>query len=122
MTHPGHPVIANGQERRSDSWPKLNDAFVKVLTAAKTIDFTADSTEATHYTVDASGGAVTATLPLISDATNNRFSFIKTDSSTLDVTVTAQSGESINGASTSSLLSQYDSVVVYNDGTDWWIE
>lgn len=127
MAHPGHPVIASAQEKRSDSRTKLNEAYYTVLVASKSTDFTAAYTEATHYLVDCSttSGAVAVTLPDPATATNQRYSFIKVDAATAAVTISSNGATgtgNINGASSYLLSSQWDGAVLYNDGTDWYVE
>ena len=70
--------------------------------------------------VDASSGAVTITLPAVATATNGFFVYIKkTDSSSNQVIVDADGAETIDGSTTLSLASQYDTTLVTTDGTEW---
>lgn len=71
--------------------------------------------------VDATGGAVTITLPTAASAINRCFYIKKIDASGNAVTVDGDGSETIDGATTASLASQYDSVQVVSDGTEWWI-
>jgi len=67
---------------------------------------------------DATGGAITLTLP---PAINkNMFRVIKIDSSGNAVTITAQGSDTINGAATLSLTVQYDATQFSSDGTTLW--
>lgn len=71
--------------------------------------------------VDASGGAVTVTLPTVADKTNKRYNIKKIDSSANAVTIDGDGSETIDDTTTRILSSQYDAVVIQNDGSEWWI-
>lgn len=125
MAHPTHPVIPTAQTKLSTSRPLINEAFYTVAVASKTAGFDAAVTEATHYLIDCTAGAVAAVLPDPATATNQRFSMIKVDGATPAVTVSSYGASgtgNINGAATYSLSSQWDKAVFYNDGTDWYVE
>lgn len=92
-----------------------NENFVETITAAKTTDGSEDI-----VLVDASGGAVTVTLGT-PDFEGESVFIKKTDSSANAVTVATEGSETIDGASTQSLASQYDKIKVVSDGTDWFI-
>lgn len=68
---------------------------------------------------DASGGAFTVTLP--SAATDVYVTTKKIDSSTNAVTVATPNTETIDGTSSLSLSSQYDSSTIVSDGTNYFI-
>jgi hypothetical protein len=70
--------------------------------------------------VDASGGAVTRTLPLSASWRGREIRIKKVDSSGNAVTVSRGGSDSIDGANTASLADQYDSVTVVADGTTNW--
>lgn len=70
--------------------------------------------------VDASGGAVTVTLPLSAGRMGRQIGVIKTDSSANAVTVARSGSDAINGASSKSLASQYSRTVVIADGASAW--
>jgi hypothetical protein len=69
--------------------------------------------------VNASGGARTITLP--SPVSGKRISVKKTDSSANAVIISRSSAETIDGNSSVSLASQYDSYTIISDGTNWFI-
>lgn len=73
------------------------------------------------YFVDATDGAVTITLPA-ADESSMRLSIKKIDSSANAVTVAAAGSDTIDGAATKSLASQYDAVEVVSDGSSAWYE
>ena len=70
---------------------------------------------------DASGGAITLTLPNVSSATDLQLDIKKVDSSANAVTIDGFSTQTIDGATTQALNTQYDSLTVICDGTEWWI-
>jgi hypothetical protein len=70
--------------------------------------------------VDATGGAVTVTLPLALGRGGRQIGVIKTDSSGNAVTVSRSGSDVINGATTQSLASQYSRMVVISDDTTNW--
>lgn len=90
-------------------------------------DVTSTTTQTGAYTAsnfecilaDASGAAFTVTLPAV--ATDTYVTVKKTDSSTNAVTVATPNSETIDGASSESLGSQYDSITITSDGTNYFI-
>ena len=69
--------------------------------------------------VDASGGAVTVTLPTPSSGARVRVK--KIDASTNTVTVSPSGTETIDGASSHSISQQYETYEYVSDGTDWYV-
>jgi hypothetical protein len=86
----------------------------KTITASQTVD-----QSAVVWLCNASSGAIVATLPLASTLEGQLYIFKKTDSSGNDVTPTGSGGETIDGASTNVLSSQYAVVRIVSDGTNW---
>ena len=93
---------------------------VSVATTTVTSDYTA-VLEDYLILADCTAGAVTITLPACADSEGTSFVVKKTDVSVNVVTVDADSSETIDGATTQALASQYDSVTIVCDGTSWWI-
>lgn len=81
---------------------------------------TADATAAV-YLVDATGGAVTLTLPTAASALRRTYNVKKTDSSLNAVTIDGAGAETIDGAATQTLIAQYESIMIVSDGTSWFI-
>ncbi len=81
---------------------------------------TLDGTDAVVL-VDASGGAVTVNLPAAAGVTRRSYVIKKTDSSGNVVTVDASGAETIDGATTQTLVAQFDSLTIVCDGTAWFI-
>jgi len=68
---------------------------------------------------DASAGALTISLPTASGITGKAYLIKKVDSSANAITIDPYGTETIDGAATVTLASQYDSVIVVSDGTNW---
>jgi len=68
---------------------------------------------------DATAGAITVNLP--TPTSGRRLNVKKIDSSANVVTVDTPGAETIDGAATFPLASQYDSVTLVSDGTDWFV-
>lgn len=77
--------------------------------------------DTTNYTViiDASGGAVTVTLPSFLGIMGRRYEIIKSDSSVNAVTIAASSGQTINGGATKVLSEQYAVAVLCCGSLEW---
>lgn len=71
--------------------------------------------------VDASGGAVTITLPTAASANGRHYTIKKIDSSANAVTIDGDGAETIDGATTQSLAVQYDALQVVSNGTAWFV-
>lgn len=70
--------------------------------------------------MDATGGARTVTLPTAVGVTQ-RFAVIKADSSVNTVTIATTSAQTINGASTQVISTQYAGYEVMSDGANWFV-
>jgi len=68
---------------------------------------------------DASAGAFTISLPTASGIKGKAYLIKKIDSSTNAVTIDPYGTETIDGAATVTLASQYDSLIVVSDGINW---
>ena len=71
--------------------------------------------------VDASGGARTVTLKPARECEQKRITIKKIDSSGNAVTIDADGSETIDGAATKSLASQYNYIELVAEGGAWWI-
>lgn len=78
---------------------------------------------AADYTilVDASGGAVTVTLPAASSSLGRVLSIKAIDVSGGSVTIDGDGSETIDSATTQVISAQYDVITVQCDGTQWWL-
>jgi len=98
------------------------EPFFKLVSlgyGVKTI--TADYTAAYDAVIrcDASAGAFTVSLPTASGITGKAYLIKKVDSSANAITIDPYGTETIDGAATITLASQYDTVIIVSDGTNW---
>lgn len=106
-------------------------AFSGVVTHTSGIKYSNRSTTAatvTHATTDgtifasANAGAVTVNLVAVSGNAGLELTVIKTDASLNTITLDGASAETINGAATKVLTTQYDACTIITDGTAWYIK
>lgn len=94
------------------------DAFrsIRTITASATLS-------ANDYTVlvNATGGAVTVTLPAASTVSGQTFHVKKIDATANAVTLDGSGTETIDGAATKSTTTQWASYSVQSNGTEWFI-
>lgn len=102
----------------STVWTSL--PYITRSSVAKTANYTLVIKDRGVF-VDASGGAVTITLPTAASAKNVQYFIKKIDSSVNAVTVDGDGSETIDDSTTQVISSQYDSIEIYSDGTEWWI-
>lgn len=102
----------------STAWTSL--PYITRSSVAKTANYTLVIKDRGVF-VDASGGAVTITLPTAASAKNVQYFIKKIDSSVNAVTVDGNGSETIDDSTTQVISSQYDSIEIYSDGTEWWI-
>jgi hypothetical protein len=88
----------------------------QAVNANATLDATFQS-----VAVDASGGAITITLPAAASCTGRQYDILKADSSANAVTVDGNGTETINGAATKVLSNQYTAVTIRSNGSGWYI-
>ena len=67
------------------------------------------------------GGNITITLPAVSGCSGRIYHIKKIDSSAYTVTIDANSSETIDGALTQTLTTQYESITIQNNGSAWYI-
>lgn len=70
--------------------------------------------------VDATGGAITITLPPVAQHSSRVYTVKKIDASGNAVTVDGNGAETIDGALTAVLAAQWDSVMIVSNGTAWF--
>lgn len=70
---------------------------------------------------DATSNAITVNLPAASTSSSFRYYIKKIDSSANTVTIDANASETIDGDTTKILTSQYDSIEIVCDGSNWYI-
>jgi hypothetical protein len=70
---------------------------------------------------NATGGAFTVTLPAVAGVSGKKLTIKKTDASGNAVTVDGNGAETIDGAATASLASQYKYISVISNGVGWFV-
>lgn len=70
---------------------------------------------------DATGGAFTVTLPTAVGATSKTYTIKRMNAGANAVTVACSGAETIDGSATYSLSSQYASVTVVSDNSNWLV-
>lgn len=109
-----NPLDQRWSGRGINQFRKLKDTGIKTVSENTTLeinDFT--------ILVDSSGGNVIVTLPSAASAENKIYN-IKRISVGNDVTVDSGT-DNIDGMPDSIIVSQYDSISIQSDGTQWWI-
>ena len=89
-----------------------------VVTASKTTTYTAVPGDV--IPCDATGGAFTVNLPAASGVVQS-ISIKKTDASVNAVTIDGNASETIDGATTRLLSTQYEAVTLWSNGTNWLV-
>lgn len=111
---------------------KINENFRKrafLNAAAKSANFTVWDDDAAGspkdlYLVTTGASTITATLPAVADAdpTGGRTcTIMKVDAALGTVSIDGNASETINGATTVSLTSQYQYRTLVSDGTQWLV-
>lgn len=85
-----------------------------------TASFTANN-DYQLYLIDATTGNVTATLPPAAAYKNKTFMFKRIDASGNSVTLARSSTNTIDGATSQSMASQYDFYAVHSNGSNWYL-
>lgn len=88
------------------------------------IEVTADYTitlEDHTILCDATSGNITVTLPTAYLGDEYYFNIKKVDSSANTVTIDGSGSETVDGATTKVISTQYDCVTIQSDGAEWWI-
>jgi hypothetical protein len=88
-------------------------------TSAKTASFSATDAAGT-YICDATSAAITATLPAAAVSSGLILTFKKTDNAH-NVVVDGNASETIDGAATKTITTQYGFLTVQCNGTAWYI-
>ena len=98
------------------------DTFVQVsLDYSATTSGTYTQTgDFTHYNYDTTSGAITVNLLPVT--THYEVTTHKLSAGSNSVTLTAPTGTTIDGSQTKVLSSLYDSVSIYSDGTNYFIQ
>ena len=92
-----------------------------LVTSVQTITGVSDTLGSTDHTTlcDCTSNAITINLPAAVAGT--RYEIKKTDATSNAVTIDGNGSETIDGATTITINSQYESVTIVCDGTNWFI-
>ena len=104
----------------STNWEALVSGSVNPFSVSS-ISGTVSLASGTTYLVDTSGGVATLTLPAPSA---NAYVYVKDstgDANTNNITINRNSTEDIDGAASVVIDSDYGSVLIVSDSTDWFI-
>lgn len=77
--------------------------------------------EDSYIFADATAVAITISLPPAADVPYHIFTVKRLNSGANSVTIDADGSETIDGALTFVLGTQYHAVRIFSDGTEWWI-
>jgi hypothetical protein len=90
--------------------------------STKTDNYTVTDTD-NEYTIEVETGATdkTITLPTAADNQNRILNIVKKDSGAGYVIVDGEGAETINGSATQIITTQYTSITVQSNGTEWRI-
>lgn len=113
----GMPLDKTSQSQALRSLRRLFAGNVTTITAntALTLDMCG------VILVSAAGGSVTLTLPAANAANFSAFTIVRTDNSANAVTIARAGSDTIQGATSLALSSQYASVVLEVDGAAVWV-
>ena len=101
---------------RNDGHPQFQKTIV-----SKSASHAVVAGEGSVYIGNAAGGAVTFTLPVVASCIGLVLTFKKIDSSGNAVIVDGNASETIDGATTKSIGTQYHSITIISNGTGWSI-
>ena len=116
-------IIYLGQKQTDGTFTDQN-VTQQDLTKLRVITKTAIYTIASNDDVilaDATNGAFTVTLPSAVGLAGIKKIIKKIDSSSNHVTIGTTSAQTIDGAATQSLNSQWNKIIVVSDGTNWLV-
>lgn len=101
----------------------ITSSIAGPVVLSKTTSYTVTTSDGADVLVkaDASGGAITVGLYTAVGNSGNRVVVKKTDSSVNAVTIDPNSTETMDGSTSISLISQYDSLSLQSDGTNWQV-
>ena len=101
---------------------RLTGADVDFRHVAKSANYTMLVTDVI-VGVDTSGGAVTITLPLASNADNRMYYIVDEGGAagTNNITVNRSGSDTISGAPTLSINTHYGRIVFYSNGSNWFL-
>ena len=103
----------------NDVWSPVSSLSGRIVTTAA-LTYTLTRLDSVLL-VDATAGAVTVTVPAAADYTDRQWIVKKIDASANTVTLDATGANTIDGAGTLALASQWDSTRIASNGTAWFV-
>jgi hypothetical protein len=111
-------LIADSSQTNGVRWG-LASGLSNLSVVAKTTTYSIVTTDDVVKT-DASGGSFTVTLPTAVGNSGKTFQIIRTDQTLANaVTIATTASQTINGAATRKLMTQYEQFTVISDGSNW---
>lgn len=104
----------------TSDWLYNNTPQNNTVTSTSTTPYTASVNEV--VLMDATAGNKTVNLPAASTASGKEITVKKVDASGNTVTIDGDGSETIDGATTKVISSQWDSVTMVSNGTAWYIK
>ena len=103
----------------NDVWSPVSSLSGRIVTTAA-LTYTLTRLDSVLL-VDATAGAVTVTVPAAADYADRQWIVKKIDASANAVTLDATGANTIDGAGTLALASQWDSTRIASNGTAWFV-
>jgi hypothetical protein len=117
LNYPSNQVVKTGLYAGSYAWAQANFGEYGAFSSTIAVDPVYG-----YCSVTAPSGAVTLTLPTAVGRNGKTIVFKKTDSQVANViTIDGFSTETIDGALTTTLNTQYECLTIYSDGANWQI-
>jgi hypothetical protein len=112
------PALHKKRNAGDSGWDIVPGNGAWAPTVAKTTTYTATTSD---YTIrcSASGGAFSVTLPAASTSTGLILVIKKTDATANAVTIDGNASETIDGATTVAISTQYQSFTLQSNGVSW---
>lgn len=88
--------------------------------ASKTATFTAGKAEG-NFSIDTTGGVVVANLPVVSTVTGQFYRFKRVTAGANALTITPNGSDTIDGAATFSLPTQWQCLTIFSTGVTWYV-
>jgi hypothetical protein len=115
----GQLILAASTEA-TGSAEQPRSVYLRHAITSITADYSATENDAVIL-ADATSGGITITLPVAVGMAGKALTVKKLDATANTVTVDGAASETIDGAATHVLSSQYDVVRIVCDGTGWWV-
>ncbi|MEY3459772.1 MAG: hypothetical protein RL215_2929 [Planctomycetota bacterium] len=117
-TTPARLFVCQSSAAGAAAWIPLNPALRALVSKSATYTVTKSDD---IVLCNASGGAFTVTLPSAVGNTGRQFVVKRLNSGSNAVTVAAAGGQTIDGAATVTLSSQYQVITLVSDGSGWML-